>query len=70
MGLKLEVSMVWIFNPQLQCTVVVFVTHFQRFVNGLDINVKTNTEFVNIVVAKYLLLDWYSEEIQQFVSIR
>ena len=34
----------------------------QRFVNGLDINVKTNTiffklmKFVNIVLAEYLLL--------------
>ena len=53
--------MVWIFTPRLPWTVVGFVTHCQRLVNGLEINVKTNTiffkliKFVNIVVAEFLL---------------
>ena len=39
----------------------------QQFLNGLEINLKTNTiflklmKFVTIVVAKYLLFDRYSE---------
>ena len=57
----LEVSTLWIFTPRLPWTVLGFVTHCQRFVNGLEINVKTNTivlkliKFVTIVLAKYLL---------------
>ena len=47
----------------------------QHFVNGLEVNVKNNTtflkliKFVHIVVAEYLLLGRYSEEIQPFRSI-
>ena len=61
--LWIEVSTVWIFTPQLPWTVVGFVTHCQRFVNGSENNVKTTTiflklmQFVNIVVAEYLLFD-------------
>ena len=45
-GPRLEVSTVWIFTLWLPWTVVGFVTHCQRFVNSLNINVNTNTIFL------------------------
>ena len=57
--LWIEVSTVWLFTPRLPWTVVGFVTHCL----GSENNVKTTTiflklmQFVNIVVAEYLLFD-------------
>ena len=74
-SLWLEMSTVWIFTPRLPWTVVGFVTHCQRFVNGLEINVKTNSIFLklmkfgNIAFEEYLLFDRYSKEIRPFGSI-
>ena len=51
------------------------LTVCQRFVNSLNINVRTNTiflklmKFVNIVVEKYLLFDRYYEDIQTLIII-
>ena len=64
-----EMSMVWIFTLWLPWTVVEFVTPCQRFFNGLESNVKTNTiflkliKFVHIVGAGYLLFDRYFKKI-------
>ena len=41
-------STVWIFTPRLPWTVVGFVTHFRRFVNGLEINVKSNAIYFEV----------------------
>ena len=64
---KVTVDHFWIFYS--------LPTICQLFVNSLEINVKTNTlflklmNFVNIVVAEYLLFGRYSEEIRPFGSI-
>ena len=74
-AIRVEVSTVWIFTPRLRWTVVGFVTHCERFVNGLEINVKTNSiflklmKFANIALEEYLLFDRYSKEIRPFGSI-
>ena len=74
--LWLEVSTVWIFTTRLPWTVVGFVTRCQRFVNGLEINEKTNTIFLNlmklvdIVVAEYLLFDRFRSIFQGDSAVR
>ena len=51
------------------------LTFCQRFLNSLEINVKTNSiflklvKFVHIVVAEYLLINQYSKEILPLGSI-
>ena len=68
-------SSVWIFTPWLLWNIVVFVTFFQRFANGLENNLKTNTiflklaKFVDIFVPEYLLFGRSSKEIITFGSI-
>ena len=72
---RVELSTVCIFTPRLPLNVTVFPTHYQRFFNGLEINLTTITiymklmKFAHIVVAEYLVFDRYSEEIRPFGSI-
>ena len=40
---------VFIFTPYILWTVVGFVTHCQQFVNDLEIHVKTNTIFLEVI---------------------
>ena len=46
---QVHMSTVWIVTPWLPWTVVGFMTHYQRFINVLEIKVKINNIFFKLM---------------------